>query len=303
MKAEKHIESAFIEKLEDLKYTYRDDIRDKASLEANFKQHFEKLNRVKLSDSEFARLRDSIITADVFTAAKTLREINTFKRDDDTPLQYTLVNIKDWCKNEFEVINQLRINTDNSNHRYDVIILINGVPVVQVELKSLTFTPKKAMEQIIDYKNDSGNGYTNSILCFVQLFIVSNETKTYYFANNHKEHFCFNADERFLPIYEFANEKNEKITNLYEFSESFLPKCTLGQLISRYMVLVVSEQMLMIMRPYQIYAVKAIIDCITQNRGNGYIWHTTGSGKTLTSFKTSTLLKDNPEIEKCLFCR
>ena len=301
MKAEKHIESAFIEKLEDLKYTYRDDIRDKASLEANFKQHFEKLNRVKLSDSEFARLRDSIITADVFTAAKTLREINTFKRDDDTPLQYTLVNIKDWCKNEFEVINQLRINTDNSNHRYDVIILINGVPVVQVELKSLTFTPKKAMEQIIDYKNDSGNGYTNSILCFVQLFIVSNETKTYYFANNHKEHFCFNADERFLPIYEFANEKNEKITNLYEFSESFLPKCTLGQLISRYMVLVVSEQMLMIMRPYQIYAVKAIIDCISQNRGNGYIWHTTGSGKTLTSFKTSTLLKDNPEIEKCLF--
>lgn len=301
MKAEKHIESAFIEKLKDLKYSYREDIRDKASLEANFKQHFEKLNRVKLSDSEFARLRDSIITADVFTAAKTLREINTFKRDDDTPLQYTLVNIKDWCKNEFEVINQLRINTDNSNHRYDVIILINGVPVVQVELKSLTITPKKAMEQIVDYKNDPGNGYTNSLLCFMQLFIVSNETKTYYFANNHKDHFCFNADERFLPIYEFANENNDKITNLYEFSDSFLPKCTLGQLISRYMVLVVSEQKLMIMRPYQIYAVKAIMDCIAQNRGNGYIWHTTGSGKTLTSFKTSTLLKDNPEIEKCLF--
>ncbi|MBS3995182.1 MAG: type I restriction endonuclease subunit R [Alkaliphilus sp.] len=301
MKAERHIESAFIEKLEDLKYTYRDDIRDKASLEANFKQHFEKLNRVKLRDSEFARLRDSIITSDVFTAAKTLREINTFKRDDDTPLQYTLVNIKDWCKNEFEVINQLRINTDNSNHRYDVIILINGVPVVQVELKSLTITPKKAMEQIVDYKNDLGNGYTNSLLCFMQLFIVSNETKTYYFSNNHKEHFCFNADERFLSIYEFANEKNDKITNLYEFSDSFLPKCTLGQLISRYMVLVVSEQKLMIMRPYQIYAVKAIMECISQNRGNGYIWHTTGSGKTLTSFKTSTLLKDNPGIEKCLF--
>lgn len=301
MKAEKDIELAFIEKLKDLKYTYRDDIRDKASLEANFKQHFEKLNRVKLSDSEFARLRDSIISADVFTAAKTLREINTFKRDDDTPLQYTLVNIKDWCKNEFEVMNQLRINTDNSNHRYDVIILINGVPVVQVELKSITITPKKAMEQIVDYKNDPGNGYTNSLLCFIQLFIVSNETKTYYFANNHEEHFCFNADERFLPIYEFANEKNDKITNLYEFSDNFLPKCTLGQLISRYMVLVVSEQKLMIMRPYQIYAVKAIMDCIAQNRGSGYIWHTTGSGKTLTSFKTSTLLKDNPEIEKCLF--
>jgi type I restriction enzyme R subunit len=301
MKAEKNIESAFIEKLKDLKYIYRNDIRDKASLEANFKEHFEKLNRVKLSDSEFLRLRDSIITADVFAAAKTLREINTFKRDDDTPLQYTLVNIKDWCKNEFEVINQLRINTDNSNHRYDVIILINGVPVVQVELKSLTITPKKAMEQIVEYKNDPGNGYTNSLLCFMQLFIVSNETKTYYFANNHKEHFCFNADERFLPIYEFADEENKKINNLYDFADRFLPKCALGQLISRYMVLVVSEQKLMIMRPYQIYAVKAIMDCIDQNRGNGYIWHTTGSGKTLTSFKTSTLLKNNLVIEKCLF--
>lgn len=301
MKSEKEIEMSFIQKLQDLKYIYREDIRDKASLEANFREHFESLNRVKLSDSEFARLRDSIVTADVFTASTTLREMNTFKRDDDTPLQYTLVNIKDWCKNEFEVVNQLRINTDNSNHRYDVMILINGIPVVQIELKTLQITPKKAMEQIVDYKNDPGNGYTNSLLCFLQLFIVSNETRTYYFANNHKEHFCFNADERFLPIYEYADENNKKITNLYEFTTRFLTKCTLGQLISRYMVLVVSEQKLMIMRPYQIYAVRAIIDCIEQNRGNGYIWHTTGSGKTLTSFKASTLLKDNPEIEKCLF--
>jgi len=301
MKSEQQIETAFIQKLKDIKYTYREDIRDKSSLEANFRKHFEDLNQVKLSDTEFVRLKDSIITPDVFAAAKTLREMTTFKRDDDTPLQYTLVNIKDWCKNEFEVINQLRINTDNSNHRYDVIILINGIPVVQVELKTLQITPKKAMEQIVEYKNDIGNGYTNSLLCFMQLFIVSNETKTYYFANNHKEHFCFNADERFLPIYEFADVQNKKITNLYEFADKFLLKCTLGELISRYMVLVVSEQKLMIMRPYQIYAVKAIVDCIDQNRGNGYIWHTTGSGKTLTSFKTATLLKDNPDIEKCLF--
>lgn len=301
MKSEKEIEMSFIQKLQDLKYIYRQDIRDKASLEANFRKHFESLNRVKLSDSEFARLRDSIVTADVFTASTTLREMNTFKRDDDTPLQYTLVNIKDWCKNEFEVVNQLRINTDNSNHRYDVMILINGIPVVQIELKTLQITPKKAMEQIVDYKNDQGNGYTNSLLCFMQLFIVSNETNTYYFANNHKEHFCFNADERFLPIYEYADENNKKITNLYDFTTIFLPKCTLGQLLSRFMVLVVSEQKLMIMRPYQIYAVRVIMDCIEQNRRNGYIWHTTGSGKTLTSFKASTLLKDNPEIEKCLF--
>lgn len=301
MISEKQIEETLINKLKDLKYTYREDIRDKASLEANFRDHFQRLNKVNLNDSEFARLRDEIITADVFKAAKTLREINTFHREDGTSLQYTLVNVKDWCKNEFEVINQLRINTDNSHHRYDVIILINGVPVVQVELKTLQVNPKRAMEQIVEYKNDPGNGFANSLLCFMQLFIVSNEINTYYFANNHKDHFTFNADERFLPIYQLADESNKKITHLHDFADIFLAKCTLGQMISRYMVLVVIEQKLMIMRPYQIYAVKAIVDCIHQNRGNGYIWHTTGSGKTLTSFKASTLLKDNPDIEKCLF--
>lgn len=301
MKNEKQIELSFIKKLKELKYIYREDIKDKVSLEENFRKHFQELNRVRLSDSEFARLKESLITPDVFSAAKVLREMNTFKRDDDTPLQYTLINTNDWCKNKYEVINQLRINTENSSHRYDVIILINGVPIVQIELKTLQITPKRAMEQIVEYKNDPGNGYTNSLLCFMQLFIVSNESNTYYFANNNQEHFSFNADERFLPIYQFADKDNKKITNLYEFSEAVLRKCALGELISKYMVLVASEQKLMIMRPYQIYAVKAIMDCIEQNRGNGYIWHTTGSGKTLTSFKASTLLKDNRNIAKCLF--
>lgn len=301
MKTEKQIEADFIRKLQELRYIYREDIRDKVSLDNNFRCHFERLNHVKLTDSEFVRLKENIITPDVFAASQMLRTLNTFMRDDNTPLQYSLVNINDWCKNEFEVINQLRINTDNSNHRYDVIILINGIPVVQIELKSLQITPKKAMEQIVTYKNDVGNGYSSSILCFMQLFIVSNESKTYYFANNQKEHFAFDADERFLPMYEDADKDNKKNSHLHDFTMSFLPKCTLGQLIGRYMVLVVSEQKLMIMRPYQIYAVKAIMDCIEQNRGNGYIWHTTGSGKTLTSFKASTLMKDNSGIEKCLF--
>lgn len=155
------------------------------------------------------------------------------------------------------MINQLRINTENSHHRYDVIILINGIPVVQVELKSLQITPKRAMEQIVDYKNDPGNGYTNSLLCFMQLSIVSNESNTCYFANNNKEHFAFDADERFLPIYQFADKDNKKITPLHYFSEAVLRKCVLWELISKYMVLVASEQKIMIMRPYQIYAVKA----------------------------------------------
>ncbi|MCF8150986.1 MAG: type I restriction endonuclease subunit R [Sulfuritalea sp.] len=298
---EQEIEQALIEKLGDLKYTYRPDIRDRATLETNFRQHFEALNRVHLTDTEFARLLESIVTPDVFAAAKHLRERNSFERDDGTPLYYTLVNIKDWCKNSFEVINQLRINTDYSHHRYDVILLINGIPAVQIELKTLQISPRRAMQQIVDYKHDPGNGYSKTLLCFLQLFIVSNRSDTWYFANNNSRHFSFNADERFLPLYQFADVDNGKITHLDSFAEAFLAKCTLGEMISRYMVLVASEQKLLMMRPYQIYAVKAIVDCIHQHCGNGYIWHTTGSGKTLTSFKASTLLKDNPDIDKCLF--
>ena len=234
MATEQKIEEDLIARLEAQKYTYRPDIRDNAALEQNFRAKFAALNRVNLTDSEFARL-------------------------------------------------------------------INGVPVVQIELKALGLTPRRAMQQIVEYKNDPGNGYTDKLLCFIQLFIVSNRSDTLYFANNHHKHFSFDADERFLPIYRLADKNNAKINHLHDFTERFLAKCSLGQMISRYMVLVACEQKLMIMRPYQIYAVKAIVDCIQQNRGNGYIWHTTGSGKTLTSFKAATLLKDNPEIDKCLF--
>ncbi|MBL0502302.1 type I restriction endonuclease subunit R [Aeromonas caviae] len=298
---EQQIEQALIAKLGDLKYTSRPDIRSRASLEANFREKFQQLNRVNLTDEEFARLLEEIVTPDVFTAAQLLRTRNSFIREDGTPLNYTLVNIDDWCKNSFEVINQLRISTDYSHHRFDVILLINGVPVVQIELKTLGINPRRAIEQIVEYKNDPGNGFTRTLLCFMQVFIVSNRDSTYYFANNNARHFSFNADERFLPIYQFAAPDNTPINGLDQFAETFLPKCTLGQMISRYMVLVASEQKLLMMRPYQIYAVQNIVKCIDENSGNGYIWHTTGSGKTLTSFKASTLLKSNPAIEKCLF--
>jgi type I restriction enzyme R subunit len=188
---EEHIETGFIGKLQGLKYEYRPDITDRASLVQNFREKFEALNRVRLTDSEFARLLDEIVTPDVFTASKTLRAISSFTRDDGTPLNYTLVNIMDWCKNTFEVVRQLRINTDNSHHRYDVILLINGIPCVQIELKTLGISPRRAMEQIVEYKNDPGNGYSRTLLCFMQLFIVSNRNQTYYFANNNARHFAF----------------------------------------------------------------------------------------------------------------
>lgn len=301
MTKEKDIENSFIQKLVDLKYVYRKDITDLQSLENNFIDKFQRLNQVHLTPSERTRLLEEITESDVFAAAKRLRERNTFFREDGTPLQYTLVNIKDWCKNDYEVVNQLRINTRNSYQRYDVVLLINGLPIVQVELKGLEVSPRRAMQQIVDYKNDIGNGYANTLLCYLQMFIVSNQTNTYYFANNNNEHFNFNADEHFLPVYQWADTDNKKITGLNDFADVFLPKCKLGEMVSRYMVLVATEQKILMMRPYQIYAVKAIVQCINENRGNGYIWHTTGSGKTLTSFKAATLLKDNPEIAKCLF--
>ncbi|MDN5201212.1 type I restriction endonuclease subunit R [Fulvivirgaceae bacterium BMA10] len=301
MTKEYQIEENLITQLTELKYIHRPDIVDRKTLEQNFKAKFEALNRVHLSDSEFLRLREEIIEPDVFAASKLLRERQYFQREDGTPLHYTLVNIKDWCKNDFEVISQLRINTENSYQRYDIILLINGLPVVQIELKKLDVSYRKAMQQIVDYKNDPGNGYTNSLMCYMQLFIVSNGSRTIYFSNNKNQHFQFNADEQFLPVYELADVNNKKINDLHDFTGKFLSKCTLGEMISKYMVLVESEQKMLVMRPYQIYAVKAIVDCIHENRGNGYIWHTTGSGKTLTSFKASTLLKDNPDIEKCLF--
>ena len=298
---EADIESELLARLVGLKYTHRPDIVDRNTLHANFRHHFESLNKVTLTDGEFDRLLADIITGDVFAAATLLRERSSFIRDDGTPLNYTLVNIRDWCKNTFEVVSQLKINTLNSHHRYDVMLLINGVPAVQIELKSLGISPRKAMQQIVDYKSDPGNGYTNSLLCFVQLFVVSNRDRTFYFTNNNKKHFAFNADERFLPVYEYADEKNKKITQLDEFADAFLAKCALGRMISRYTVLVAGERQLLMMRPYQIYAVQQIIDCIKDDTGNGYVWHTTGSGKTLTSFKASTLLKHNDDLHKVLF--
>lgn len=162
--SERQLEEQLVKKLCDLKFDHRADIRDRAALERNFRTKFQALNRVELTDGEFQRLLDEIITADVFTSARTLRGMNSFSRDDGTPLNYTLVNIKDWCKNSFEVVSQLRINTDYSHHRYDVLLLINGVPAVQIELKTLGINPRRAMEQIVNYKNDPGNGYGRTLL-------------------------------------------------------------------------------------------------------------------------------------------
>ncbi len=202
-------------------------------------------------------------------------------------------------QNTFEVVGQLRVNTDNSRHCHDVLLLINGVPVMQIELKTLGINPRRASEQMVEHKNDPGNRYARTLFRFVQLFVVSNRDSTHYFANNNARHFAFNADEQFLPIYEHADEDNRKVRGLYEFADKFLAKRTLGRMVSRYMVLVTSEQKLLITRPCQISDLRR--QAIKHNSGNGYVWHTTGSGKTLTSFKASTLLRGRRDVDECLF--
>ena len=302
IQSEAQLEQQFLEKLVELKYTYRSDIHDLDALEKNFREKFERLNYVTLSDGEFRKLLQENVTADVFMAAKNLRQKQTFVRDDGTTFDYSLVNLRDWCKNEYEVVSQLTINTANSRHRYDIIILINGLPLVQIELKRHSVSPLKAVEQIVRYKQDRGNGYLGTLMCFMQLFIVSNGgSDTMYFANNNDEHFQFDATNNYLPVYHAADRENHKVVQLFEFADMMLTKTELGKLISRYMVLVETERKILVMRPYQIYAVESIVNCVKQNNQNGYIWHTTGSGKTLTSFKVSTLLKDNRDIEKCVF--
>ena len=299
--SEQHIEEKLANKLQDLGYSYRENITDRDSLEANFREKFNTLNHVNLTDTEFKNLLKDIIKDNVFTSSTVLRHRNSLMRDDGTSLHYSLVNIEDWCKNRFEFVRQLRLNTQNSHHKYDVVLLINGIPVVQIELKNYDKSPHNAMKQIMQYKKDEGNGYGNSLMCFIQMFIVSNGNKTRYFANNNPEHFHFDAQEVFLPIYEWATCDNKKVSMLGHFADDFLAKCKLGEVISKYMVLVQGEKKLVMMRPYQIYAVKEIVKRVKENSGNGYIWHTTGSGKTLTSFKAATLLKGNKDIEKCIF--
>jgi type I restriction enzyme, R subunit len=293
---EHQLENALIEKLRGLKYEYRKDIRNRAALKQNFREKFEALNQVRLTDGEFPRLLEEIITPDVFTAARTLRERNSFTRDDGTPLNYTLVNIKDWCKNTFEVVNQLRINTDNSHHRYDVILLINGVPVAQIEQKTLCISPRRAMEQIVDYKKDLGNGYTRTRFCFLQLFIVSNRIETYYFANNNSRHFAFKPEENFLPVYLIISPP--RTTRRSPNSTAFpRPFSSIARSV-RSSPLRGAHRQRVKAPHYEPVSSKFGEDYCGLHPSNfdiGYILDTTSRSETLTSLRVRTLLKDNVE--------
>lgn len=269
-------------------------IDDVNSLEKNFREQVNKHNKIELkgknlSDKEFERLMVKISGKGVFQSAKELRQKQDIQRDDGTIIYIELFNTKDWCKNTFQVTHQTTVEGKYTN-RYDVTILINGLPLVQVELKRRGIDMKEAFNQIKRYKRHSYFG----LYKFIQLFVISNGVDTKYFANGDQE---LNYGFTFY----WTDVNNERITNLEQFCLFFLDRCHIGKMIARYMIINETEKMLMVMRPYQVYAVENIVSRALDTSNNGYVWHTTGSGKTITSFKTSQILALEPSINQVFF--
>ena len=265
-------------------------ISDEKQMIANFRVQIEKHNKRVLSDSEFKHILGKINRENIAQCAHILRDRVDYTMDDGTPATVELLNCRSWCKNTFQVANQIKMGDDNE-HRYDVTILINGLPLVQIELKKREIRIKDAFDQIKKYHETSyrkGAG----LFKYVQLFIISNGVNTKYYSNNKqldfKQTFCW------------TDKENNHIRELHEFTDVFLEKCHLAYMITKYMV-ITKQDVLMVLRPYQFYAAEAIKRTVEYHDGNGYIWHTTGSGKTLTSFKTAQLLSEMDKIDKILF--
>ena len=269
-------------------------IDDVESLEKNFRNQVNRHNKVELkgkdlSDKEFERLMVKISGKGVFQSAKELRQKQDIQRDDGSIIYIELFNTKDWCKNIFQVTHQTTVEGKYTN-RYDVTILINGFPLVQIELKRRGIDMKEAFNQIKRYKRHSYFG----LYKYIQLFIISNGVDTKYFANGDQE---LNYGFTFY----WTDPDNNRITNLEQFCLFFLDRCHVGKMIARYMIINETEKLLMVMRPYQVYAVENIVSRALDTSNNGYIWHTTGSGKTITSFKTSQILSLEPSINQVFF--
>lgn len=286
---EQALENALLAQLEKMKYE-RVVIRDKAALVANLKVQLEKHNQTIYSASEFQRILNHLGKGNVFDRAKTLRDQMHLVRDDGTSSYVEFFNQRAWCQNEFQVANQIT-NEGSYKNRYDVTILVNGLPLVQIELKRRGLELKEAFNQTMRYQRHSYDaGY--GLFQYIQLFIISNGVNTKYYANNRKQSFQFTSF--------WTDKDNNKLTELAAFTETFLDKCQLARMLAQYVVLA-ENKTLMVLRPYQYYAVEAIVDRVKNGTKGGYIWHTTGSGKTLTSFKASQILIDQPDVYKVVF--
>ncbi|MFE0556496.1 type I restriction endonuclease subunit R [Paenibacillus sp. NPDC058910] len=269
-------------------------IADYDALLTNFKNQLNEFNEHKLdgrplTDIEFKRILTRIEGKSIYDSARILRDKLLIEREDGTELYVELMNTQDWCKNLFQVTTQTTMKGTYTN-RYDVTILINGLPLVQIELKRRGLDFKEAFNQIQRYRRHTFTG----LYRFLQIFVVSNGVDTKYFSNS-------DYDIQFGFTFFWTDENNELITNLQGFASAFLKPCHLAKMISRYMVINDSDKALMVMRPYQVYAVEALVQRATETNNNGYIWHTTGSGKTLTSFKAGQILADEENIKRVFF--
>ncbi len=266
-------------------------IKNSEDLEQNLKKQLEKHNKITISKTEFQRILNHLNKGSVFEKAKTLRDKCKYLCDDGTIKYIEFLDSVHWCQNLFQVTSQVSIDGIYTN-RYDVTILINGLPLVQIELKRRGLELKEAFNQINRYQAHS-YGADNALFNYIQLFIISNGVNTKYYANNKKQ--------SFKQTFFWADVENKNITNLDEFTSVFLDRCHISKMICKYIVLAEASKILMILRPYQYFAVEAIVDRVINSNKNAYIWHTTGSGKTLTSFKTAQILTGLEDVEKVVF--
>lgn len=288
--SEQTLENKLIQQLEGLEYECVD-IHDESGLLKNLKIQLEMHNGTFFSDKEFDKILNHLNKGSIFERAKTLRNRMRLSRDNGQNIYIRFINMDEWCQNEFQVTNQVEIEWKYLN-RYDVTLLVNWLPLIQIELKRRWMELKEAFNQTHRYSKhsySSGNG----LFDYIQLFVISNGVNTKYYANNRKQ--------SFKQTFFWANEHNENVTNLEEFASVFLEPCHAVKMIARYTVLNETEKMLMVLRPYQYYATEKIIDRVANTNKNGYIWHTTGSWKTLTSFKTSQILTRMYQVDKVVF--
>lgn len=288
--SEQILENELVKQLQSLGHSFVE-IPDENALVTNLKSQLEKHNKLTLSDKEFAKVLNHLNKGNVFERAKILRDKMQLTKEDGTSVYIEFLNQEHWCQNQFQVTNQVTMEGVYKN-RYDVTLLVNGLPLVQIELKRRGLEMKEAFNQTLRYKRHSfaaGQG----LFQYVQLFVISNGVNTKYYANN--------KDQSFKQTFYWSDKDNKKITQLKDFANEFLEPCHISKMICKYIVLAETDKILMVLRPYQYYATENIIERVKNTQKNGYIWHTTGSGKTLTSFKASQILTKMPEVHKVVF--
>lgn len=293
--SEAALENGLIATLQQMNYEFVH-IEEEKNMYANFKKQLEKHNRKLLEElgrseftnSEFEKILIYFEGGTRFEKAKKLRDLYPLETETGERIWIEFLNRTRWCQNEFQVSNQITVE-GRKKCRYDVTILINGLPLVQIELKRRGVELKQAYNQIQRYHKTSFHG----LFDYIQLFVISNGINTRYFANNPNSGFKF--------TFNWTDSANVPFNDLSKFAIIFFDKCTLGKIIGKYMVLHEGDKCLMVLRPYQFYAVEKILDRVEQSNDNGYIWHTTGAGKTLTSFKAAQLVSEMEDVDKVMF--